>query len=36
VFDRFAAKDGVQHFYERKDYRPKNLCGHSKLTQYYP
>lgn len=35
VYDRFAANGGVQHFYVRADYRPKNLSGHSKLGQYY-
>jgi hypothetical protein len=35
VLDRFAAKDGVQHYYERMLYRPKNLRGHARLKQYF-
>ncbi|MCP2057731.1 phospholipase effector Tle1 domain-containing protein [Bradyrhizobium diazoefficiens] len=35
VLARFAATDGVQHFYARADYRPPNLRGHTKVKQYY-
>ena len=35
VLTRFAAPEGVQHFYERGDYRPPNLADHLKLKQYY-
>lgn len=35
VLVRFAAADGVQHFYERTDYRPSNLRNHGKTKQYY-
>jgi hypothetical protein len=31
VLKRFAAKDGVQHYFETAPYRPKNLSGHLKL-----
>jgi uncharacterized protein (DUF2235 family) len=34
VYERFAL-DKVQHFYEMKAYRPKNLCEHDKLKPYY-
>jgi hypothetical protein len=34
VYERFAAKK-VPQFYETKEYRPENLSGHAKLTQYY-
>ena len=34
VYERFAAKK-VPQFYETKEYRPDNLSGHAKLTQYY-
>jgi uncharacterized protein (DUF2235 family) len=36
VLARFAATDGVQHFYERIDYRPSNLKQHSKVKHFYP
>jgi uncharacterized protein (DUF2235 family) len=36
VLARFAAPGGVQHFYQRGDYRPANLSGHSKVKHYYP
>jgi uncharacterized protein (DUF2235 family) len=35
VLARFAAPDGVQHFYRRADYRPPNLSAHTKVKQYY-
>ncbi|MET4218670.1 hypothetical protein ABIB00_003888 [Bradyrhizobium sp. LB14.3] len=35
VLDRLAAKDGVQHYYERLTYRPENLKNHLKAKQYY-
>lgn len=35
VLARFAANDGVQHYYQRTHYRPSNLSGHSKVKQYY-
>lgn len=35
VLARFAAPRGVQHFYQRGDYRPPNLSGHAKVKQYY-
>jgi uncharacterized protein (DUF2235 family) len=35
LLDRFAAEDGVQHYYERLAYRPPNLSSHSKVKQYY-
>lgn len=35
VLKRFAAKDGVQHYFETAPYRPKNLSGHLKLKSYY-
>jgi uncharacterized protein (DUF2235 family) len=35
VLDRFSAKNGVQHHYERVDYRPENLKTHFKVNQYY-
>lgn len=35
VLDRFAAKDGVHHYYERTAYRPLNLRDHSKVKKYY-
>jgi hypothetical protein len=35
VYDRFGA-DKVQHFYEMKPYRPKNLANHNNLKRYYP
>jgi uncharacterized protein (DUF2235 family) len=34
VYERFAA-EAVQHFYERKPYRPLNLANHAKLLAYY-
>jgi uncharacterized protein (DUF2235 family) len=34
VFERFAAQ-GVQHYYQRALYRPKNLSGHRQLAQYF-
>jgi hypothetical protein len=34
VYERFAA-EGVQHFYEKKPYRPTNLAKHSKLSHFY-
>jgi hypothetical protein len=34
VYDRFVAEK-VQHFYEMKSYRPKNLSKHEKLEEYY-
>lgn len=34
VYQRFAA-DKVQHFYEMKPYRPKNLAQHDQLKHYY-
>jgi hypothetical protein len=35
VLARFAAPGGVQHFYQRADYRPANLSDHTKVKQYY-
>jgi hypothetical protein len=35
VLTRFSAPEGVQHFYERANYRPSNLSGHTKVKQYY-
>jgi hypothetical protein len=35
VLARFGAPDGVQHFYERADYRPSNLRKHSMVKRYY-
>ena len=35
VLARFAANDGVQHYYEQTIYRPPNLKDHSKVKQYY-
>lgn len=35
VLARFAAPEGVQHFYRRAVYRPSNLSGHTKVKQYY-
>jgi uncharacterized protein (DUF2235 family) len=35
VLARFAANDGVQHYYEQTIYRPPNLRDHSKVKQYY-
>jgi hypothetical protein len=35
VLRRFAATDGAQHFYERRNYRPMNMAGHSKVKKYY-
>jgi uncharacterized protein (DUF2235 family) len=35
VLARFAANDGVQHYYEQTVYRPPNLKDHSKVKQYY-
>lgn len=35
VLARFAAPEGVQHFYQRAAYRPPNLSGHQKVKQYY-
>jgi hypothetical protein len=34
VYERFAAGK-VQHFYEKKAYRPENLSEHDRLKQYY-
>ncbi|WFU34281.1 DUF2235 domain-containing protein [Bradyrhizobium brasilense] len=35
VLARFAAPGGVQHYYQRADYRPSNLSGHAKVKHYY-
>jgi len=35
VLTRFDAPDGVQHFYDRRPYRPENLCEHEKVVKYY-
>jgi hypothetical protein len=35
VLKRFAAKDGVQHYYVISPYRPGNLSNHVKLQTYY-
>ncbi|WP_426533045.1 phospholipase effector Tle1 domain-containing protein [Bradyrhizobium sp. McL0615] len=35
VLERLAAKNGVQHYYERLTYRPENLKNHLKVKQYY-
>lgn len=35
VLARFAAPGGVPHYYQRADYRPSNLSGHTKVKQYY-
>jgi uncharacterized protein (DUF2235 family) len=35
VLTRFDAPDGVQHFYDRRPYRPENLCEHEKVSKFY-
>lgn len=35
VLERFAVNGGVQHYYERLPYRPKNLRSHVKVKKYY-
>jgi uncharacterized protein (DUF2235 family) len=35
VLARFAANDGVQHYYERMPYRPDNLRSHANVREYY-
>ena len=35
VLDRFAAKEGVQHYYERRAYRPINLASREKTKHFF-